>query len=138
MPATGHRQVRALTLPANHLASPACGLASWPVPLPDPAKAQIFQLDEVIHAEMRALAAKNFDTAANEFEEAVRLYKENHVAWFHLGESYRYKKVWDKAVAAYTNAVQLKPGDVMYQLRLGASMYEAAVDKALVDTGVNK
>lgn len=82
---------------------------------------------------MRALAGKNFDTAANEFEEAVRLYKENHVAWFHLGESYRYKKVWDKAVAAYTNAVQLKPGDVMYQLRLGASMYEAAVDKAKQD-----
>ncbi len=88
---------------------------------------------ERANAGMRALANKNFDTAVNEFKEATALYKENHVAWFHLGESYRYKKVWTEAVAAYSNAVQLKGSDVMYRLRLGASMYEAAVDKARAD-----
>jgi tetratricopeptide (TPR) repeat protein len=85
------------------------------------------------NAGMKALANKNFDTAVNEFKEATRLYKENHVAWFHLGESYRYKKVWNEAVTAYSNAVQLKGDDVMYQLRLGASMYEASVEKARAD-----
>lgn len=81
----------------------------------------------------RALSNKQLDTAINEFKEAVRLYKENHSAWFHLGEAYRYKKVWAEAVNAYSNAVQLKGSDVMYRLRLGASMYEAAVEKARAD-----
>ena len=82
---------------------------------------------------VRALASKQLDTAINDFKDAVRLYKENHSAWFHLGEAYRGKKVWNEAVNAYSNAVQLKGDDVMYRLRLGASMYEAAVDKARTD-----
>lgn len=85
------------------------------------------------NAGVRALGGKQLDTAINELKEAVRLYKENHSAWFHLGEAYRGKKVWNEAVAAYTNAVQLKGSDVMYQLRLGASLYEAAVEKARAD-----
>lgn len=82
------------------------------------------------NAGVRALTSRNLEVAVNEFKEAVRLYKENHAAWFQLGEAYRLKKNWTEAVNAYSNAVQLKASDVMYQLRLGASMYEAAVDKA--------
>jgi tetratricopeptide (TPR) repeat protein len=82
---------------------------------------------------VKALSNKALDTAVNEFKEAVRLYKENHSAWFHLGESYRLKKVWGEAVNAYSNAVQLKGNDVMYRLRLGAALYEAAVEKARND-----
>ena len=85
------------------------------------------------NAGVRALANKSLDTAVTEFKESVRLYKENHAAWFHLGEAYRLKKVWGEAVNAYSNAVQLKGGDVMYRLRLGAAMYEAAVEKARND-----
>jgi tetratricopeptide (TPR) repeat protein len=81
----------------------------------------------------RALASKNYDTAINEFKEAVRLYKENHAAWFQLGEAYRNKKIWGEAVNAYSSAVQLKGSEVMYRLRLGASLYEAAVEKARAD-----
>lgn len=79
---------------------------------------------------VRALGSRQLETAINDLKEAVRLYKENHSAWFHLGEAYRLKKNWTEAVNAYSNAVQLKASDVMYRLRLGASMYEAAVDKA--------
>ena len=82
------------------------------------------------NAGVRALGNKQLDTAVNELKEAVRLYKENHSAWFHLGEAYRGKKVWAEAVNAYSSAVQLKGDDVMYRLRLGASLYEAAVEKA--------
>ncbi|HVV88623.1 MAG TPA: tetratricopeptide repeat protein [Kofleriaceae bacterium] len=91
--------------------------------------------DSITHANLgvRALATKSLDTAVTELKEAVRLYKENHAAWFHLGEAYRQKKVWPDAVAAYSQAVQLKPSDVMYQLRLGAAMYEEAVEKARED-----
>ena len=82
------------------------------------------------NAGVRALGSKQLDTAVNELKDAVRLYKENHSAWFHLGEAYRGKKVWAEAVNAYSSAVQLKGDDVMYRLRLGASLYEAAVEKA--------
>lgn len=82
---------------------------------------------------VRALGSHQLDTAINELKEAVRLYKENHSAWFHLGEAYRGKKNWTEAANAYSNAVQLKGNDVMYRLRLGACLYEAAVDKARTD-----
>jgi tetratricopeptide (TPR) repeat protein len=85
------------------------------------------------NAGVRALGSRSLETAINELKESVRLYKENHSAWFHLGEAYRLKKNWTEAVNAYSTAVQLRSSDVMYQLRLGASMYEAAVEKARQD-----
>src|SRR5690606_1240992 len=71
--------------------------------------------------------------AVTEFKEATRLYKENYSAWFHLGEAYRKKKVWPEAVTAYTNAVKYKSSEPMYRLRLGAALYEAAIEKARQD-----
>lgn len=82
---------------------------------------------------VKSLSSRNLESAITEFKEATRLYKENHSAWFHLGEAYRLKRNWPEAVTAFSNAVKYKGSDVMYRLRLGAALYEGAVEKARQD-----
>ena len=77
----------------------------------------------------KALSAKQYDTAITEFKEAVRLDRDNFMAWYQLGESHRAKKNWNDAVEAFENASRLRPNDVMLNVRFGAALYEQAVDR---------
>ena len=81
----------------------------------------------------KALGAKQFDSAILEYKEAVRAYKDNHAAYYYMGESYRLKKDYDKATEAYAEAVRIKPDNVMYQMMYGVGLYEDAVAKATAD-----
>jgi tetratricopeptide (TPR) repeat protein len=81
------------------------------------------------NAGSKALSQKQLDTAVTEFKEAVRLDRDNFMAWYQLGEAYRAKKEWDEAVEAFENASRLRPNDVMLNVRFGAALYEQAVDR---------
>ena len=81
------------------------------------------------NAGAKALSAKQYDTAVTEFKEAVRLDRDNFMAWYQLGEAYRAKKEWDEAVEAFESASRVKPNDVMLNVRFGAALYEQAVDR---------
>jgi len=81
------------------------------------------------NAGAKALSAKQYDTAVTEFKEAVRLDRDNFMAWYQLGEAFREKKAWAEAVDAFENGARLRPNDVMLNLRFGASLYEQAADK---------
>lgn len=85
------------------------------------------------NAGFKAVSEKQFETAANEFKDAVKANKDNHQAWYGLGGASEAKKAYEQAVEAFENAVRLKPDDAMYQMRLGIALYEAAVDKARTD-----
>lgn len=77
----------------------------------------------------KALSQKQYDTAITEFKEAVRLDRDNFMAWYQLGESYREKKEWEKAVEAFEQGARLRPNDPMLNLRFGAALYEEAVGR---------
>ncbi|MBK9030357.1 MAG: tetratricopeptide repeat protein [Myxococcales bacterium] len=81
----------------------------------------------------KALGAKQFDTAITEYKEAVRAYRDNHAAYYFMGEAYRLKKDFDKATEAYAEAVRIKPDNVMYQMMYGVALYEDGVAKARED-----
>lgn len=88
---------------------------------------------ERTNAGNKALGAKQYDTAINEYKDAVSADRDNHLAHYYMGEAYRGKKVYDKAVEAYSEAVRIKPDNVMYQMMLGVAQYEEAVAKARED-----
>lgn len=81
------------------------------------------------NAGAKALGQKQYDTAVTEFKEAVRLDRDNFMAWYQLGEAYREKKTWKEAVEAFESGARLRPNDVMLNLRFGAALYEEAADK---------
>lgn len=84
------------------------------------------------NAGAKALSAKQYETAINELKEATR-YKENHYAWYLLGESYRGKKDYAHAVEALAESVRVKPDNVMYQMMYGVSLYDKEVQQARED-----
>lgn len=82
------------------------------------------------NAGAKALSSKQYDTAITEFKEAVRLDRDNFMAWYQLGEAHRLKKNYDEAVEAFESASRVRPNDVMLNVRFGAALYEQAVDRA--------
>ncbi len=81
------------------------------------------------NAGAKALSQKQYDTAITEFKEAVRLDRDNFMAWYQLGESFREKKAWKEAVESFEQGARLRPNDVMLNVRFGAALYEEAVDR---------
>lgn len=81
------------------------------------------------NAGAKALGQKQYDTAVTEFKEAVRLDRDNFMAWYQLGEAYREKKAWTEAAEAFEQASRLRPNDVMTNLRFGAVLYEQAMHR---------
>jgi tetratricopeptide (TPR) repeat protein len=63
-------------------------------------------------------------TARQHFEEAVRLYPDNHAAWYYLGRTARDQNDWEKASEAFAEAVKIRKDEPMYQMLLGISLYE--------------
>lgn len=64
-------------------------------------------------------------TARQHFEEAVRVYPDNHEAWYYLGIAAREQKDLEKAAEAFAEAVKVKKDNPMYQMFLGISLFEA-------------
>lgn len=64
-------------------------------------------------------------TARQHFEEAVRVYPDNHEAWYYLGVTAREQSDWEKASTAFAEAVKIRKDDPMYQMLLGISLFEA-------------
>jgi tetratricopeptide (TPR) repeat protein len=69
--------------------------------------------------------------AEKKFQSAVTLYKDNHRAWYNLGQVRDARKKYDEAAEAYENAVKVEGNDPMYHYRLGKALYESGkLDKA--------
>jgi tetratricopeptide (TPR) repeat protein len=64
-------------------------------------------------------------TARQHFEEAVRLFPDNHEAWYYLGITAREQSDWEKASSAFAEAVKIRKDDPMYQMLLGISLFES-------------
>ena len=78
----------------------------------------------------KASGAKQFDNALAEYQKAVELMKENHLAWYGMGLAQAARGQWDKAADALANTVQLEPDQAMYQMWYGRALYEKAVAAA--------
>jgi tetratricopeptide (TPR) repeat protein len=64
-------------------------------------------------------------TARQHFEEAVRLYPDNHTAWYFLGRTARDQNDWEKASESFAEAVKIRKDEPMYQMLLGVSLFDA-------------
>src|SRR5262245_14488976 len=90
------------------------------------------QINSIEHTKKgaRAYGQKQFETAVTEYKEAVDAWRDNHMAWYGLGNAYTGRQNWKDAADAFGEAVKLKDDDAMYQMLRGISMYEAAVQQA--------
>ncbi|MBA3539563.1 MAG: tetratricopeptide repeat protein [Deltaproteobacteria bacterium] len=78
----------------------------------------------------KAIGKKEYDTAIVECKKAVEKWKENHSAHWCLGVAYAQRAEWPAAVEAFNSTVQYAPEQAMYQMWLGISQYEKAVQGA--------
>jgi tetratricopeptide (TPR) repeat protein len=72
---------------------------------------------------VEAYTHESWENAIKHFEEAVKLWRKNHPAWYSLGQIYGKKDEWDKAAKALSEAVRFKD-DAMYHMWLGVALYE--------------
>ena len=86
---------------------------------------------EAMNEGVEAFNAGNPIQAEKKFQESTSLYKDNHRAWYNLGQVRDARKKWDEAAEAYENAVRIEGNDPMYHYRLGKAYYNAGkLDKA--------
>ena len=78
----------------------------------------------------KALGQKQYETAINHFEESIKAWDENHMAWYGMGLAHSSRGNWKEAADAFTSAVKLKDDDAMYQMWLGRALYEQSVKQA--------
>src|SRR6202042_3119376 len=81
---------------------------------------------------MKAMGQKQFTTAITEYKAALA-WDGNHLAWYGLGAAFAMTTAWADASDAFTHAVALRPDIAMYQLWLGITLYEKAVQQARAD-----
>jgi tetratricopeptide (TPR) repeat protein len=74
----------------------------------------------------KAMGQNQWDTAIERYEKAIERWRDNHSAWYYLGYAQSRKNDWKKAVDAAEKAVQLAPGQAMYQMFYGLALYEKA------------
>lgn len=61
--------------------------------------------------------------AVEQFDKAAKVYPENHVAWYYLGQAYSEQEKWEEAADAFANAVKVKSDNAMYEMFLGIALY---------------
>ena len=90
------------------------------------------QISSIEHSKKgaKAYTQKQFETAVTEYKEAVEAWRDNHMAWYGLGNAYTGRQNWKDAAEAFGEAVKIKDDDAMYQMLRGISLYEAAVQQA--------
>ncbi len=82
----------------------------------------------------QAFTSKSLETAIIEYKEAVRIYPENHAAFYGLGATYVARgNMWKEAAEAFGNAVRVKDDDPMYHMWYGITLYEDAITTARVE-----
>jgi tetratricopeptide (TPR) repeat protein len=89
-------------------------------------------LNDAFNAGMEAKNAKNYPVAIENFEKAVAMSPGQHVVWAHLGESYmslgdsksgaEQQESFDKGIAAYAKAVEIKADDPNYHNNYGLAL----------------
>ena len=87
--------------------------------------------DSVEHMNKAAEAKHNkqLETAVLEYKEAVRIYPENHAAYYGLGATYIDRgNMWHEASDAFGNAVRIKDDEPMYHMWYGIALYNDAVE----------
>jgi len=82
---------------------------------------------------MKAYGQKQYAMAIVEFEQAIKLWPDNHVAYYGLAGAHMGNRSWEQARDAMAVAVQIAPGEPMYHLFHGRAQYEAAVQEARED-----
>jgi tetratricopeptide (TPR) repeat protein len=81
----------------------------------------------------KALGAKQFEIAVQEYQKAVDKYSENHSAWYGMGLAEAARGEWEKSADAFSRTVQIADDQPMYQMWYGISLYEKAVKQARED-----
>jgi tetratricopeptide (TPR) repeat protein len=92
--------------------------------------------DSIEHMNKGAAAYNNkgFENAITEYKEAIRLYPENHSAYYQLGITNMARgNMWKEASEAFGNAVRIKDDDPMYHLWYGVALLEDAINTARVE-----
>ena len=78
---------------------------------------------EAMNEGIKAAQLNSYTKAIKQLEKAVKLYNDNHQAWYTLGQIYSDQKKWEEAVEALEEAVRAKKDDAMYQMLLGIAEY---------------
>jgi Tfp pilus assembly protein PilF len=68
---------------------------------------------------------KSWARATKELEAATSIYRENHTAWYNLGQVHLFQKKWNEAADAFAQAVKYSDQDAMYHYMLGKSLFES-------------
>jgi tetratricopeptide (TPR) repeat protein len=74
----------------------------------------------------KAMGQSQWETAIERYEKAIERFRDNHSAWYYLAYAHSRKNDWKNAVDAAQNAIQLAPGQAMYQMFYGLALYEKA------------
>ncbi|HTJ45351.1 MAG TPA: tetratricopeptide repeat protein [Kofleriaceae bacterium] len=73
---------------------------------------------------------KQIESAVIEYKEAVRIYPENHSAYYGLGATYIDRgNQWKEASDAFGNAVRIKDDEPMYHMWYGIALYKDALEQ---------
>src|SRR2546430_783659 len=72
----------------------------------------------------KALDHRQFEEAIVHYDKATERNRDNHLAWYGLGEAWAAKGDWKKAADSFLNAVQLVDSQPMYQLSYGRALFE--------------
>lgn len=81
---------------------------------------------------VKAYNQKQYDVAVGKLEEATKAYRDNHTAWYNLGQAYDAQKKWGDAAKAYQEAVKRSGSDAMYHMKHGISLYKAVLEEGKV------
>lgn len=77
---------------------------------------------------VKAHGAKQYDTAIERFKKATEKWRDNHQAWYGLGDAHRMKREYKEAADAFEKAVQLQPDEPMYHMLYGIALYLKQVE----------
>ncbi len=80
---------------------------------------------ELMNQGIQLAQQQSWATAAEKFRKAANRYKENHPAWYNLGQVLAQQKQWKEAADALSEAVKYNSGDAMYHYKLGQALYES-------------
>lgn len=80
---------------------------------------------ELMNEGVEAFDVGEESMALEALESSTTYHRENHRAWFTLGQVHAAREEWEDAADAFDEAVALQPDDAMYQYRLGEALVES-------------
>lgn len=79
---------------------------------------------ESMNAGIQAFNDGNYSGAVEKLKDATGQYRDNHQAWYTLGQVYGKKGEWENAAEAFEEAVKAKGDDAMYHYHHGLANFE--------------